>query len=73
MNQVYPEDYSCILPPQHNKGGLYIGNLEAAQNKHTLNSKPIKQHRTQYQSYPHLCQRSLPYTFIITNTIHYAN
>jgi len=38
MHQVYPEDYSCIIPPQQDRGGLFIGNLEAAQNKHTLHS-----------------------------------
>jgi protein-tyrosine phosphatase len=38
--QVYPEDYSCILEPVDGKGGLFIGNLEAAQNMNTLKSKP---------------------------------
>lgn len=37
--QVYPEDYSCILDPVDGKGGLYIGNLEAAQNLPNLRSK----------------------------------
>ena len=35
-NQVFPEDYSCIVEPINDKGGLYIGNLEAAQNLNTL-------------------------------------
>lgn len=38
LQKTYPEDYSCILPPQGDKGGLYIGNLEAAQNTNTLQS-----------------------------------
>lgn len=36
--QTYPEDYSCILEPQANSGGLFIGNLEAAQSTRTLSS-----------------------------------
>jgi len=36
--QIYPEDYSCIIEPQQGKGGIYIGNLEAAQNINTLHS-----------------------------------
>jgi hypothetical protein len=36
---LYQEDYSCILNPQNGKGGIYIGNLEAAQNLKTLKSK----------------------------------
>jgi hypothetical protein len=44
MRQVYPEDYSCILPPRSSAGGLFIGNLEAAQNLQTLQSKdPLSQ------------------------------
>jgi hypothetical protein len=38
--QVYQEDLSCILDPQDGKGGLFIGNLEAAQNITTLKSNP---------------------------------
>ena len=37
---VYQQDYSCILDPINDKGGLYIGNLEAAQSTTTLQSKP---------------------------------
>ena len=36
---VYPPDYSCILDPQGDRGGLYIGNLEAAQSTTILQSK----------------------------------
>lgn len=36
--QVYPEDYSCIIEPLDGKGGLFIGNLEASQNIQTLRS-----------------------------------
>lgn len=36
--QVYPEDYSCIIEPVDGKGGLFIGNLEASQNLNTLRS-----------------------------------
>ena len=36
--QVYQEDYSCIIDPVDGKGGLYIGNLEAAQNIPNLRS-----------------------------------
>ena len=35
---VYQQDYSCILDPINERGGLYIGNLEAAQNATTLQS-----------------------------------
>jgi len=27
QQKTYPEDYSCILSPQGDTGGLYIGNL----------------------------------------------
>lgn len=37
---VYQQDYSCILDPQDDRGGLFIGNLEAAQNATTLQSTP---------------------------------
>lgn len=37
--KTYPEDYSCILTPNGSVGGLYIGNLEAAQNLNTLQSR----------------------------------
>lgn len=37
-NKIYPEDFNCIIDPIDGRGGLYIGNLEAAQNKKTLQS-----------------------------------
>ena len=40
MQQVYQQDYSCILDPVEGKGALYIGNLEAAENPNTLHSNP---------------------------------
>jgi hypothetical protein len=39
--QVYPEDYSCIIDPRDGCGGLYIGNLEAAQNITNLKSSSV--------------------------------
>lgn len=35
---VYEEDYSCVLDPVNGVGGIFIGNLEAAQNIKTLKS-----------------------------------
>lgn len=35
---VYEEDYSCVLDPVNGVGGIFIGNLEAAQNIKTLRS-----------------------------------
>jgi len=35
---VYPEDIECVHDPINGKGGIYIGNLEAAQNLQTLKS-----------------------------------
>lgn len=37
-NIVYPEDIECVHDPVNGKGGIYIGNLEAAQNLQTLKS-----------------------------------
>lgn len=34
--EKYPEDIECILEPAGRTGGLWIGNLEAAQNASTL-------------------------------------
>lgn len=39
--QTYPEDYSCILATQTSSGGLFIGNLEAAQSTSILSSTPL--------------------------------
>lgn len=36
---VYEEDYSCIIEPNNGRGGIFIGNLEAAENAKTLKSK----------------------------------
>ena len=35
---VYPEDIECVHDPINGKGGIFIGNLEAAQNLQTLKS-----------------------------------
>lgn len=35
---VYPEDIECVHDPVNGKGGIFIGNLEAAQNIQTLKS-----------------------------------
>ena len=39
--QVYAEDYSCIIDSNQGIGGLYIGNLEAAQNLPNLKRTPF--------------------------------
>lgn len=40
---VYPEDIQCVLDPnQNNVGGIFISNLEAAQNPRTLSKHGIK-------------------------------
>jgi len=36
---VYEEDIQCVHDPVDGKGGIFIGNLEAAENLKTLNSK----------------------------------
>jgi hypothetical protein len=33
---VYPEDIECIVDSNNGVGGIYIGNLEASENLHTL-------------------------------------
>jgi len=35
---VYPEDIECVHEPTNGKGGIYVGNLEAAENLQTLKS-----------------------------------
>jgi len=35
---VYPEDIECVHEPVNGKGGIWIGNLEAAENIQTLKS-----------------------------------
>ena len=37
---VYPEEIECVLEPINGVGGLYISNLEAAENLATLKSTP---------------------------------
>lgn len=36
---VYPEDISCICDPVDGKGGIFVSNLEAAENINTLKRK----------------------------------
>ena len=36
---VYPQDVECVHDPVNGKGGIWIGNLQAAQNIQTLKSK----------------------------------
>lgn len=36
MATAYPEDIECIVQPVGERGGLFIGNLEAAQSVTTL-------------------------------------
>ena len=38
---MYYENYSCIVEPQNGVGGIYIGNLESAENIKTLRSNNI--------------------------------
>jgi|688.fasta_scaffold2747793_1 hypothetical protein len=38
----YFVDYSCILAPCEGKGGLYLGNLEAAEDLTLMKSHNIK-------------------------------
>lgn len=35
---IYPEDIECVHDPINGKGGIFLGNLEAAQNLQTLKS-----------------------------------
>lgn len=35
---VYPEDIECVHEPTNGKGGIYVGNLQAAENLQTLKS-----------------------------------
>lgn len=36
--QKFPEDIECVLEPVGGCGGLYLSNIEAAQNPRTLQS-----------------------------------
>lgn len=39
---VYPEDIQCIIDPINGRGGIFISNVEAAQNPLTLKKHGIK-------------------------------
>lgn len=39
-HDVFPEDIECVLQPANGKGGIFIGNLEAAESLTTLKSTP---------------------------------
>jgi hypothetical protein len=36
MTERYPEDIECIIEPTNGKGGIFISNLEAAENSKTI-------------------------------------
>lgn len=38
---VYPIDIECVHEPTNGKGGIYVGNLEAAENLPTLKSTSL--------------------------------
>lgn len=40
-SKAFPEDIQCVLDPINGKGGIYISNVEAAQNIHTLKKHGI--------------------------------
>jgi hypothetical protein len=42
VKEVYPEDIECVKDSLSGAGGIYISNLEAAQNLRTLNRLGIK-------------------------------
>jgi hypothetical protein len=42
---VYAEDYSCVVDSRDGKGGIFIGNLEAAENPVTLKSTNLSIYR----------------------------
>lgn len=37
----FPEDIQCIVQPEQGKGGIYISNIEVAENPQTLKSTKI--------------------------------
>ncbi len=49
-HQVFPEDLECVLEATNNQGAIFIGNLEAAENLHTLKSN---YNSTQSMESPH--------------------
>lgn len=40
LQQKFPEDIQCILEPLRGVGGIFISNIEAAENPKTLESTP---------------------------------
>lgn len=55
MKDVYPEDIECVMDPVGGKGGVFIGNLESAENPKTLSrTKPIR-FRPGHQSRDFVC------------------
>ena len=40
-HMIFPEDLDCVLEAADGKGGIYIGNLEAAENLQTLKSNSL--------------------------------
>jgi hypothetical protein len=57
---VYPEDVECVHEPINGKGGIYVGNLEAAENLQTLKSTLFYLSRTRHQGYSHSRKRRFP-------------
>lgn len=38
LMRTFPEDIECIIEPKNGKGGIYVSNIEAAENPKTLQS-----------------------------------
>jgi hypothetical protein len=38
LMQKFPEDIECVVEPRSGRGGLYISNIEVAENPRTLES-----------------------------------
>ena len=36
--KTFPEDIECILEPKNGKGGIFVSNIEVAENPSTLKS-----------------------------------
>ena len=41
-SKTYPEDIECVIDPTNGKGGIFISNVEAAQNINTLKRHGIE-------------------------------
>ena len=41
MPEKFPEDIKCIIDPVEGKGGIYVSNIEVAENPKTLQSKKL--------------------------------